>query len=176
MNADSAAALVRRLLEFPYLPSSLSVIDAALNMVEVKPKEIFADLGCGDGTVLVRAAEKFRTYCVGFEINPSLALLARRKAKTFGVGFLVDVVCADLFTVDLSKFNVIYVYPSPTIIDKLSEKITQECSKGTRILVHDYPLKGLNPSKSAKISEKGFHTHSIYLYILLTSKCKGFSF
>jgi SAM-dependent methyltransferase len=166
MSVDSEDALVRRLLEFPYLPSSLNVVDAALSMVEVKPKEIFADLGCGDGTVLVRAAEKFRAYCVGFEINPSLAMLARRKAKTYGVSFLVDVVCADLFTVDLSRFNVIYVYPFPTIIDKLSEKITQECSKGTRILVHDYPLKGLNPAKSIKIHEKSFHTHSIYLYII----------
>ena len=166
MSGNFEAAFVRRFLEFPYLPSPLSVVDAALNMVEVKPGEIFADLGCGDGTVLVRAAEKFRTYCVGFEINPSLALLARRNAKTFGVSFMVDVVSADLFTVDLSRFNVIYVYPFPTIIDRLSEKITLECSKGTRILVHDYPLKGLNPAKSIKIPEKGFHTHSVHLYII----------
>ncbi|MEM2280763.1 MAG: hypothetical protein QXZ68_02070 [Candidatus Bathyarchaeia archaeon] len=64
MNGDFEAAFVRRLLEFPYLPSPLSVVDAALNMVEVEPVEVFADLGCGDGRVLVRAAEKFRTYCV----------------------------------------------------------------------------------------------------------------
>jgi len=166
MSGNFESALVRRLLEFPYLPSPLNVIDAALNMVEVKPGEIFVDLGCGDGTVLVKAAEKFKTFCVGFEINPDLAMLARRRVKTYGVGFLVDVVCADLFTISLSKFNVIYVYPFPTIIDKLSEKIIMECSRGTRILVHDYPLRGLNPFKSVKISEKGFHTHSIRLYIL----------
>lgn len=166
MSTNFEAALVRRLLEFPYLPSPPSVVDAALNMVDVKPGEIFADLGCGDGTVLVKAAEKFKTFCVGFEINLNLAMLARRKAKNSGVGFLVDVVCADVFTVDLSMLNVIYVYPFPTIIDRLSEKIATECSKGTRIVIHDYPLKGLNLSKSIKIHEKGFHTHSIHLYIL----------
>lgn len=159
------AAFVRRLLEFPYLPSPLGVVDAALNMVKVKPNEVFADLGCGDGTVLVRAAEKFRTYCIGFEINPVLVKLARRKAEKSGVSFLVDVIHADLFTVDLSKLNVIYVYPFPTIIDKLSEKIATECKKGARILVHDYPLKRLKPAKNIQIHEKGFHTHTIYLYI-----------
>ncbi|MEM2781041.1 MAG: hypothetical protein QW791_09320 [Candidatus Bathyarchaeia archaeon] len=91
VSRDLEAAFVRRPLEFPYLPSPLCVVDAALNMVEVKLGEVFADLGCGDGTVLVRAAEKFGTYC---EINPALAKLACRKAKNFGVGFLVDVVCA----------------------------------------------------------------------------------
>ena len=79
---------------------------------------------------------------------------------------MVDVVCADLFTMDLSKFNVIYVYPFPTIIDRLSEKIATECRKGTRVLVHDYPLKGLNPTKSIKIPEKSLHTHTIRLYAL----------
>ncbi len=166
MSNKIEAAFVRRLLEFPYLPSPLSVVDAALNMVEVKPGEVFADLGCGDGTVLIRAAEKFGIYCVGFEINPDLAMLARWRAKNSVVGFLVDVVCADVFTVDLSKFSIMYVYPFPTIIDSLSEKIAIECSKDTRILVHDYPLKGLNPAKSIKIPGKGFHTHSVHLYIV----------
>ncbi|MEM0057978.1 MAG: class I SAM-dependent methyltransferase [Candidatus Bathyarchaeia archaeon] len=166
MSEEFRAALLRRLLEFPYLPSPLGVIEAALNMVKVKPDSVFADLGCGDGRVLIKAAEKFGIYCVGFEINPILAALARRNIKDFGVGHLVDVVCADIFTVDFSKFNAIYVYPFPTIIDKLSEKIAIECSRGTQILVHDYPLKGLNPSQRMEIHEKGFHVHLIYLYII----------
>lgn len=164
MSGDFEAALVRRLLEFPYLPSPLSVVDAALNMVEVKPGEVFADLGCGDGMVLIKAAERFGVYCVGFEVDPALAFLARRNAKSFGVAHLVDVVCADVFTVDLSRFNVIYVYPFPTVVDKLSEKIAMECLEGTRVLVHDYPLKGLNPAKSIQIHERGFHRHTVHLY------------
>ncbi|MEM2737915.1 MAG: class I SAM-dependent methyltransferase [Candidatus Bathyarchaeia archaeon] len=165
MSRNFEPALVRRLLEFPYLPSPLSVVDAALSMVEVKPGEVFADLGCGDGTVLLRAAEKFKTYCVGFEINPKLAMLAHWKAKNSGVNHLIDIVCADIFAVDISRLNVIYLYPFPTIISRLSEKIATECQKGTRILVHDYRLEGLNPVKSIKIYEKSIHTHLIYLYI-----------
>lgn len=166
MSKEFGAALVRRLLEFPYPPSPLSVVEAALSMVKVKPGDVFTDLGCGDGRVLIKAAGKVRIYCVGFEINSVLATLARRNIEGSGVGYLIDIVCADIFTVGLSRFNVIYIYPFPTIVDKLSEKIAVECSRGTQILVHDYPLRGFNPSQHKEIHEKGFQPHSIYLYII----------
>jgi SAM-dependent methyltransferase len=160
------SALIRRLVEFPYFPSPASVIEAALNMVEVKPHEVFADLGCGDGAVLTEVAKRFGVFCVGLEVNPALAMLTRKKAKDQGVKHLVDIVCSDLFTVDFSRFNVIYVYPFPPIVPKLSEKIIAECLKGTRILVHDYRLNGIQPAKSIQILERDIHIHSVHLYIL----------
>ncbi|MEM1563080.1 MAG: methyltransferase domain-containing protein [Candidatus Bathyarchaeia archaeon] len=160
------SAIIRRLVEFPYLPSPSSVIKAALNMVEVKPNEVFADLGCGDGSILIEAAKKFGAFCVGFEINPVLVKLARKKVENAKLKHLIDVVYSDLFTADLSKFNVIYVYPFPPIIPRLSEKIINECRKGTRVLVHDHSLNGLKPTKSIQIFERGIHTHQVYLYTL----------
>ncbi|MEM2367740.1 MAG: hypothetical protein QXQ50_05845 [Candidatus Bathyarchaeia archaeon] len=77
----SESAIVRRLVEFPYLPSPASVIDAALNMVEVKPDEVFADLGCGDGSVLIKAAKKFEVYCVGFESTQHWLSLPTKRRK-----------------------------------------------------------------------------------------------
>jgi len=159
-------ALIRRLMEFPYLPSPASVIRAALNMVVIKPHEVFADLGCGDGAVLIEAAKKFGVFCVGFEVNPALAVLAHKKAENHGVKHLVDVVCSDIFTIDFSRLNVIYVYPFPPIVPKLSEKIIAECSKGTRILVHDHRLNGIEPAKSIQIFERGIHIHLVHLYVL----------
>jgi len=160
------SAMIKRLVEFPYLPSPASVIHAALNMVEVKPDEVFADLGCGDGAVLIEAAKKFGVYCIGFEVNPALVMLAHKKLENTEVKHLIDIVCSDIFTIDLSKLNVIYVYPFPTIISKLSEKIINECQKGTRVLVHDHSLNGPQPTKSIQIFERGIHTHSVQLYVL----------
>ncbi|MEM2202627.1 MAG: class I SAM-dependent methyltransferase [Candidatus Bathyarchaeia archaeon] len=162
----SDSAIIRRLVEFPYLPSPSSVIQTALNMVEVKPHEVFADLGCGDGSVLIEAAKKFGVYCVGFEINPVMVKLANKKAKIAGVKHLIDIVCSDLFTIDFSKLDVIYVYPFPPIISRLSEKIMAECKKGARVLVHDHSLHGLPLTKSIQIFERGIHTHTVQLYAL----------
>jgi tRNA1(Val) A37 N6-methylase TrmN6 len=154
------------LQEFPYLPSPLSVVDAALDLAEFKPDEVFVDLGCGDGTVLIRAAERFGVFSVGFEVDNRLVKLAQMKAKASGFKNLIEIVYADLFKVDISRFNVVYVYPYPPVVGSLSEKIAKECKRGSRILVHDYALKNLQPAKTVQVPGGTLHTHTIYLYKL----------
>ncbi len=158
--------LLRMLLEFPYLATPLPVIDAALDSAKFRSGEIFADLGCGDGVVLIRAAERFGVFSVGFEIDRRLVMIAKENARSAGFRNLIDVIESDLFTADISKFNVIYIYPFPPIVQRLSEKILDECEKGTRILVHDYPLMSLHRAKVVHTSEGGMYTHRIYLYEL----------
>jgi len=161
---DPSILVSRMLSEFPYLPSPQHVIDIALDLAKPRANDIFADLGCGDGAVLIRAAERFSVFSVGFEIDGGLASAARENAKTAGVGRLVDVVRADLFTVDVSKFDVVYVYPFPLVIRRLSEKIAEECRKGSRILTHDIPLEHLRPTKALHVPDGALHTHTVYLY------------
>jgi len=145
-------AIVRILSEFPYLRSPIQVIDKALEAAELDGKEVFADLGCGDGAVLLRAAERFRVFSVGFEINP------------MGLQELIEIVHSDLFSADLSRFDVIYIYPSPLVTERLTNKILAECAKGTKILVHDYPLRLLQPINVVKLPGGPLHTHTLYLY------------
>ena len=157
-------ALARILSEFPYLCSPLEVIDKALEAADMSHDDLFVDLGCGDGTVLLRAAERFRVFSVGFEINPVLVKIARRRAHLAGLNDLIEIIHSDLFTADLSRFNVIYVYPSPLVIERLSRKIMYECVEGTRVLIHDYPLRNIEPDEVIRISGGPLHTHSIYVY------------
>ena len=157
-------AIVRILSEFPYLRSPIQVIDRALEAAELDGKEVFADLGCGDGAVLLRAAERFRVFSVGFEINPMLVQIARRRIRSAGLQELIEIVHSDLFSADLSRFDVIYIYPSPLVTERLTNKILAECAKGTKILVHDYPLRLLQPINVVKLPGGPLHTHTLYLY------------
>jgi len=157
-------ALVRILSEFPYLRSPLKVIDKALEIANISENDVFADLGCGDGAVLLRAAERFRVFSVGFEINPALVQIARRRVRSAGLQDLIDIVHSDMFSACLSRFSVIYIYPSPIVIQRLSSKILAECVEGTRVLVHDYPLKILQPINVVKLPGGPLHTHALYLY------------
>jgi predicted RNA methylase len=142
------------------------VIDAALNLADFKPDDVFADLGCGDGAVLIRASGQFGVFSVGFEIDRKLVGVARENVRAAGLKHLVDVVHSDLFRVNLSRFNVVYVYPHPLVIKSLSEKIISECTSGSRVLVHDYALDGIHPAKSVHIHGGAYHTHTVYLYKL----------
>jgi 16S rRNA A1518/A1519 N6-dimethyltransferase RsmA/KsgA/DIM1 with predicted DNA glycosylase/AP lyase activity len=166
MDPSENSWLLRMLLDYPFLPTPLSVIDAALELITLDEGDVFADLGCGDGTVLIQAAKKFQTFCVGFEIDRRLLLEAKRKIGQAGLTNRVDVVNADLFDVDLSRIDAIYVYPFPTISRKLSEKILAESKKGAKVLAYDYPLPNLNPAKSVTVPEVGLHTHQVFLYEL----------
>jgi SAM-dependent methyltransferase len=156
--------LIRELLNFPFLPTPPTVIDTALDLFHLKEDEVFADLGCGEGNVLIRATERFNAFCVGFEIDYRLLPEAKKNIKQAGLSSKIDVVYADIFTVDLSRFDVLYVYPFPTIAQRLSEKMLEECRKGARVLAYDYPLPNLNPVKSVSVPGVGLHSHKVFLY------------
>lgn len=157
--------LVTRLVKLPYLPSSDRVVKVALDMAELKEGEVFADLGCGDGRVLITAAKRYGAYAVGFELNPNLVRLARREVRFAGVCGSVDIVEGDFFLADLSRFDVIYAYPSPSIVDMLSLKLAAECKKGCRVVVHDHLLPNLTPRKVVKLPTNALHVHTVALYV-----------
>ena len=157
-------AIARILTEFPFLRSPPRVIDRALEIADLSRNDLFVDLGCGDGEVLLRVAGRFGVFSVGYEINPALVKIARRRAASAGLRYLIDIVHSDLFSADLSRFDVIYIYPSPIVTTRLSEKITAECREGTRILVHDYPLRPLQPAEVLHLPGGPLHMHTVYLY------------
>ncbi len=158
--------LIRELLGFPFLSSPPTVVQAALSLISLTEGEVFADLGCGEGNVLIQAAAKFRSFCVGFEIDQRLLPEAKSRIKQAGLSSLVDVVYADLFHVELSKFRAIYVYPFPAIEQCLTEKILAECRVGTQVVVHDYPLSKLQPAQVLDVFGNEMHQHKVYLYKL----------
>ncbi|MBO3769022.1 MAG: class I SAM-dependent methyltransferase [Thermoproteota archaeon] len=159
-------AISRMLMDFPYLPSPIQVVDAALELAEAKANEVLVDLGSGDGTVLLRAAEKFGVFSIGFELDERLIRIAMKRIKEAGLNQMIDIVKADLFQIDVSRFRLIYVYPFPSITRRLSLKLLNECRRGARIIVHDYPLEGVSPLKSTSIPSGRQHVHKIFLYIL----------
>ena len=52
----------------PFLPTPTGLIDALLDVAEVGPDDVVADLGCGDGRVLVHAAARTRG-CRAFGVD-----------------------------------------------------------------------------------------------------------
>jgi SAM-dependent methyltransferase len=67
----------------PYLPTLKPQINTALDLLDLKTGQTLLELGCGDGKVLIAAAQK--GYCaVGIEINPFLALAAWLRTRRYG--------------------------------------------------------------------------------------------
>ena len=63
---------VNELYVAPYVPSPPQVIRQMLMLAELKPGEVFFDLGSGDGRTVVMAAKDFKARAVGVELREDL--------------------------------------------------------------------------------------------------------
>lgn len=67
----------------PYLPTLAPQIAAAFELLHLQKGSTLLELGCGDGKVLIAAAE--HGYCViGIELNPILAFIAWVRTRRYG--------------------------------------------------------------------------------------------
>lgn len=149
-----------------YVPTPHDIVEKMLEMVKVKKEDVVYDLGCGDGRIVVQAAKKRGCRGVGFEIVPELAKQARDNAKQNGVEKLVTIKEEDLFEADLSEATVLPMYLLPSMLAKLKPKLAK-LKDGTRIISHDYQIKGVEPDEIVKLDSKETGAeHWLILYTL----------
>jgi SAM-dependent methyltransferase len=136
-----------------------------LNMAGMKKDDIIYDLGCGDGRVLVLAAQKYGCRGKGYDIDPERVTVARENVKRSGVETLVRIMQEDIFTLDFRDADVVSLYLLPELNLKLVPQL-QKLKPGSRIVTHDYGLEGFIPDKvvSGRSNEDNA-LYSLYLYI-----------
>ncbi len=130
-----------------YFPSGDTSIAAMLRMANMKPGERVADVGSGDGRVLIAFATA-GMEAIGYEINPFLVLYSRRAIKKAGVSEKAHVYWKNFWKEDLSTFDVIVIYGFPRIMERFRQKLEKEASSGTKIISNMYHMYGWNPVSS----------------------------
>src|SRR5688572_30826950 len=53
----------------PYVPTPADVVERMLTLARVGPRDVVYDLGCGDGRIVIAAAQKFGARAVGVDID-----------------------------------------------------------------------------------------------------------
>jgi hypothetical protein len=127
-----------------YVPTPQAVVDKMLEMAEIKPGDVVYDLGCGDGRIVVTAAKKYGVKAYGFDINPQRVKESLENVKANHVESLVTITQADIFTLDLSKANVVTLYLLPSLNVKLMPQLAK-LKPGSRIVSHDFDMRGAKP-------------------------------
>src|SRR3990167_11055463 len=61
----------------PYVPTRQKEIDKILKNANLKARQIFFELGCGDGRVCRRAAILYQVKAIGVDVNPLLICYAK---------------------------------------------------------------------------------------------------
>ncbi len=163
-NAQHAGVSDYRNNLAPYVVTPEHALDKMLDMANLKAGDTLYDLGCGDGTILITAAEKYKIKAVGIEISERLARTAAERVKKAGLQDRVQVIHGDFMRTNLSAANVVTLYLAPIANDTLRPNLERYLKPNTRVVSYDYPIPGWKPIDTA--SSEGHHgaTHMIYLY------------
>lgn len=107
----------------PYLPTLGRQQETALDLLDLKPGQTLLELGCGDGKVLVAAAER-GIKTVGIELNPVLALISWARTRRYGVQ--VKVIWGSFWREEWPLTDGIYVFLLDKYMKKLDTNIIQK--------------------------------------------------
>lgn len=110
-------------------------------MAGLAPGERLVDLGCGDGRVLVRAAEGFGAKVTGVELDPRLAEVAREVLLAAGLDG--DVVEGNFDDVAIDA-DVVFAFLSPATLQRLQPRL-EALAAGTRVVTTGYAVPGWVP-------------------------------
>ncbi|MBL8242499.1 MAG: class I SAM-dependent methyltransferase [Bryobacterales bacterium] len=149
----------------PYVPSPQEIIDRMLEVANAKQGDTVIDLGCGDGRILITAVQKFRAKAIGIEIDPKIASQASDTILKLGLQNKAKVVHADVFDADLSQADVVTLYLTTSFNEKLRPKFEKSLRPGTRVVSHDYGIRGWNPVEVEEVFVHG-RRHRIFLYVV----------
>jgi len=149
----------------PYVPSPQEVIDRMLELAQARQGDTVVDLGCGDGRILITAVQKFRAKAIGIEIDPKIAAQASDTILKLGLQNRARVVRADVFDADLSLADVVTLYLTTSFNEKLRPKFEKSLRPGTRVVSHDYGIRGWNPVEVEEVFVHG-RRHRIFLYVV----------
>ena len=151
----------------PFVASPLPVIRRMLVLAELKPGEVFYDLGAGDGRTVIMAAQEFGARPVGIELREDLAKKALQTVYQLGLQDRVTILHSNLFDVDISPADVVFLYLTTSANEKVKPKLEAELKPGARVVSHDYEIVGWKPVKVEEFCENpslGYPSHTLYLY------------
>ena len=151
----------------PFVPSPSTVVEYMLKLAGLKSGEVLFDMGCGDGRTVIMAAKSFGARGVGIELREDLAKKAMGQIHESGLDDRVTIVNDDMFNVNLTAADVVYLYLTTSANEKIKPKLERDLKNGARVVSHDYEVVGWHPEKIENFCENpqlGYPSHTIYLY------------
>ncbi len=138
----------------PYVPSPRKAVKKMIELAKIKSGDEVADLGSGNGKILIAAAKKHKkNLFIGIE--KSFFLRTITKVKLFFYPVLkkrIQIVNHDFFNFELSQFEVIFCFLTPEALRILTPRF-RALRRGAKIISYMFHLD----------TNEGFHEEIIHL-------------
>jgi len=152
-------------LDVPYVPSKPEVVSTMLRMAKVTKDDLLYDLGCGDGRIVITAAQLYGTHGVGIDIDPERIKESQENAAKANVGQLVKFLEQDIFKTDFHEATVISLYLLTSVNLRLRPSLLSQLRPGTRVVSHNYAMDTWKPDDSAIVMVNEI-THNVYFWVV----------
>lgn len=126
----------------PWVPAFRKDLDDVLDDAQLKPGQLFIELGSGDGRLLQAAAKRGATV-IGYEINPLLFLISwlrlipyRQRSKVY---------LRSLWGADVSQADVVLTFLVPRTIPKLYVKALNEMKPKALLVSYIFAIPNVKP-------------------------------
>ncbi len=149
----------------PAYPTPESVVDQMLMLAQLKPNETVYDLGCGDGRIVIEAAQRFKAHAVGIEIRRDIYEHTLATVASLGLSNQVKIVQGNALRYDLHPADVVTLYLLTSSNERLKPILIKDLKPTARVVSHDFEIHGWKPITVSKIMVEG-RPHMIYLYHL----------
>jgi hypothetical protein len=121
----------------PFLSTPDQLVQPLLEFGGIGPDDCVLDIGCGDGRIVVTAAEHSGCRAIGVERSDDLVARARRRAADHGVADLVDIVQGDGRTTDVGEATLVVLFLSIRVVADLVPELLGRLRPGARLVIHE---------------------------------------
>ena len=148
----------------PYVPTPQDVVNRMLELAGVTKDDVVYDLGCGDGRIVITAAQRFGARGVGIDFDPDRIAEANANAKRAGVEDLVTFIEQDAMAANVSEATVVTLYLLSSSNMKLRPILTRQLRPASRIVSHAFRMGDWEPDETRHFDDELGNPRTIYLW------------
>ena len=125
----------------PFLGTPNSLLIPLFQLADLNSDDVFVDIGCGDGRVVIEASRKYNCRSIGIEYLAEIADRARTAIQQSGLQERVSILQGDALNADLNTATVVFMFLPMSSWSVLLPKILKKVNPGTRVVAHElHPL------------------------------------
>ena len=129
----------------PYVPTLGKQVIAALDLLNLQPGETLLELGCGDGKVVMAAAQR-GWHVVGYELNPFLFIICWLRTRRYRRQ--VRLVWGNFWGKPWPAAQGIYVFLLQRQTARLHKKIMQYSHKPVKLVSFAFTIAAKQPDQT----------------------------
>lgn len=151
--------------DIAYIPTPNDAVEAMLTLAQVGGSDVLYDLGCGDGRLLIRAAQQWGTRCVGVDIDPVRIAQTQAIVEAANLSDLITLQQANLYDADLRSATVVMLYLLPHLNLRLRPHLLAQLGSGSRVVSHQFDMGDWPPAQVLELAPSE-EDSTLYLWVI----------